>query len=234
MNNNSHFHTYLFISSKKFIISVYNGTDLKSFFRKEMNYENNFSNIDFDKLMIFLDENIFEIEKKLKNFIKNIFVIIDDVNFSWIKLSMKKKNYGEFITTNDLKRLVGEAKNDCEKSIQQKKIIHLLIDNYLIDQKSFSNFPEGKRCDNYSIDIRFITLSEKYVEKLEQILRKYQISIDQIIYAKYLYELFDKDNLDLFEMANKVINNYNQNEVKIVQMSQKNKGFFEKFFEFFS
>ncbi len=130
--------------------------------------------------------------------------------------------------------MVGEAKNDCEKSIQQKKIIHLLIDNYLIDQKSFSNFPDGKRCDNYSIDIRFITLSEKYVEKLEQILRKYQISIDQIIYAKYLYELFDKDNLDLFEMANKVINNYNQNEVKIVQMSQKNKGFFEKFFEFFS
>ena len=234
MNNNFYFYTYLFISPKKFIISAHNETDSKCVFRKEMDYENNFSNIDFDKLIIFLDENIFEIEKKLKNFIKNIFVIIDDVNFSWIKLSMKKKNYGEFITTNDLKRLVGEAKNDCEKSIQQKKIIHLLIDNYLIDQKSFSNFPEGKRCDNYSIDIRFITLSEKYVEKLEQILRKYQISIDQIIYAKYLYELFDKDNLDLFEMANKVINNYNQNEVKIVQMSQKNKGFFEKFFEFFS
>ncbi len=234
MNNNSNFNTYLFISPKKFIIYANNEIDSKSFFRKEMNYENNFSNIDFHKLIFFLNENIFEIEKKLKNFIKNIFVIIDDVDFSWIELSMKKKNYGELITTNDLIRLVGEAKNDCEKTIQEKKIIHLLIDNYLIDKNYFSNFPKDKKCESYSIDIRFITLPEKYIKNLEQILKKYQISINQIICAEYLYKLFDKDDLDLFEMANKVINNYNQNEVKIVRESSKNKGFFEKFFDFFS
>ena len=138
------------------------------------------------------------------------------------------------ITTNDLIRLVGEAKNDCEKTIQEKKIIHLLIDNYLIDKNNFSNFPKDKKCESYSIDIRFITLPEKYIKNLEQILKKYQISIDQIICAKYLYKLFDKDDLDLFEMANKIINNYNHNEVKIVRKTMKNRGFFEKFFNFFS
>ncbi len=234
MNSNSNFRTYLFISPKKIIISTHSAIDSKSFFRKEMSYENNFSNVDLNELTSFLNENIFEIEKKFKNFIKNIFVIIDDENFSWIKLSMKKNNYDNVITTNHLIRLVGEAKNDCEKTIQEKKIIHLLIDNYLIDQNNFSNLPNGKKCENFSIDIRFITLPKKYVQNLEQILKKYHISINQIISAEYLYELFDKDDLDLFEMANKIINNYNHNEVKIVRKTMKNRGFFEKFFNFFS
>ena len=35
-------------------------------------------------------------------------------------------------------------------------------------------------------------------------------------------------------MASKIIDGYNKNEVKIVNKTQKNEGFFEKFFNLFS
>ena len=138
------------------------------------------------------------------------------------------------ITTNDLIRLVGEAKNDCEKTIQEKKIIHLLIDNYLIDKNNFSNFPKDKKCESYSIDIRFITLPEKYIKNLEQILKKYQITIDQIVSAEYVRQFFSQNEHNFFDMAGKIIDGCNENEVVFVNKSRKNRGFFERFFNLFS
>ena len=41
-------------------------------------------------------------------------------------------------------------------------------------------------------------------------------------------------NLDFFQSMSKIIDGSNTNEVKLVQKISKNKGFFEKFFDFFS
>ena len=38
---------------------------------------------------------------------------------------------------------------------------------------------------------------------------------------------------DIFSMARKIINGHNPNEVSLINKSLKNKGFFEKFFNFF-
>ena len=68
----------------------------------------------------------------------------------------------------------------------------MLIDNYFIDKKSYPSFPENLRCNFFSIDIKFICLSEIYIREIEKILKKYQISINNILNAEYVEGFLDK------------------------------------------
>ena len=90
MNNNLFYETYIFISSKKLIISVYTNTN-ENVYKEETELENQTKNINFKTLDNFLDSNIFKIEKSLKTFVKKTSVIIDKDIFFNIDLSVKKK-----------------------------------------------------------------------------------------------------------------------------------------------
>ena len=72
------------------------------------------------------------------------------------------------------------------------------------------------------------------IEKLEIILKRYHIKINQVLSASYIENFYDKDHPDVFTTASRIISGYNANEVLLVNKTLKNKGFFEKFFDFFS
>ena len=164
MNDYLNFDTYLYVSSNKFTISV-NTETKKKIYEKELTLKTDIEYIDFDILDQFLNENIFKIEKLLKNFVKNIYVIIDCEEFFSIDISLKKKNYGEFITTQNLNYILNEARDQCSSTLVDKKIIHILIDKYLIDDKQFSNLPQNLKCNHFSLDINFICLPINYIKK---------------------------------------------------------------------
>ena len=69
---------------------------------------------------------------------------------------------------------------------------------------------------------------------MENVLKKYQISINHILNADYVKSIENEDQADLFTMSLKIIDGYNENEVLIIPKLSKNKGFFERFFNFFS
>ena len=69
---------------------------------------------------------------------------------------------------------------------------------------------------------------------IETILKKYQISLSNILSAKYINEFLKNEKIDFFIMAKKIMEGYNPNEVLMVNKTNKNKGFFEKFFNFFN
>ena len=91
MTNIKNFQTYLFLSPQKFIISVNSNLDLKELYLKEENNLNETNQLDFKLIDEFLGKNIFEIEKKVKNFINNINIIIQSKDFFIFKISIKKK-----------------------------------------------------------------------------------------------------------------------------------------------
>ena len=109
-----------------------------------------------------------------------------------------------------------------------------MIDNYLIDNNSYSNLPLELKCKNFSLDLSFICLPKDIIEKIEELLNHYQISINQLLSADYVKKHCSEENFDFFNMAYKILNGYNKNEVKIVSKNSINKGFFEKFFNFFN
>jgi len=234
MNNEINFETYLFASKNKFIICVIHKASFETIYKDQMILEDNYNDLNFKRLNEFLENNIFKIEKILKNFIKNIYLILDSKEFFSVRLSIKKNNNGNFINTNTLIHPLNELKNSCQLNFNEKKIIHILIENYLIDNKSYSSLPQNQKCNFFSIDVNFICLPKNFIDDLEKILKKYHIFLSQILYADYVKNLIDENHSNLFTTASRIKSGWNENEVLLVNKTFKNKGFFEKFFDFFN
>ena len=234
MENDLNFEVFLFFSPKKIILSVNRKNDLKKIFKNEIFLKNASTQLNFNKLESFLNENIFKVEKILGNFVEKMNIIIETTDFFNLQISMKKDNYNENINSSIILYLIKSAKYQCEKTIQNMRIIHILIDNYLIDNNHFSELPLNRKCKNFSLDISFICLPDELIKHIEKTLKKFQISVNQILSASYIDKYVSDRDINFFEMTSKIIEGHNKNEVKLVNKTSKNKGFFEKFFDLFS
>ena len=154
--------------------------------------------------------------------------------FFSVKISVKKNNHNDYINLKSLNHLLYEAKESCKKTIDQKKIIHMIINNFQIDDKSYSLLPKDIKCQNYSLDLELICLSENFLRELEIILKKYHISLNRVVSADYIKDFCSTDDRDIFLMAEMIVNGHNPNEVILIDKPEKNEGFFEKFFNFFN
>ena len=236
MNNNTNFNCYLLINPKKIGISVNQISDFEEIYKNEVEVvvDNNINQINLDHINRFLNDNIFKIEDQLQKFVKNINLILDCDNFLTVRLSLKKNNNGEILTKKNLTYYLNEAKDQCEKTLKNRNIIHMVIEKYQIDNKDYSFFPDNLRCKNLILVIKFICLDQNLIERLKEILKKYQISIKNIVSANYSSQICKDDNLNLYQMSQEIISGYNKNEILFVKKSSENKGFFEKFFNFFN
>ena len=226
------FETYLYVEDKKFTIFLLNTGNFKNIYFNEIILNDNFD-LNFEELSKFLDDNIFKIEKLLGTFIEDIFLIIDNKVELQTLIGIKKKNNNIFdqIILNqalvDLKDLFRENNKD-------QHIIHMLIENFIIDGKNHNVFTENLKSDYFNLDVKFITLPHEFIFRLNKLLEKYQIKAKYYISGKYLKGFINEECMEISLMAHKIINGYNVNEIEIVPKTTSNKGFFEKFFQFFS
>jgi len=234
MNEEQKFETYLFIGSKKLVICVIEKKTFKVLFKEEKLLDDHNEDTNFNKLDNFLTKKILKIEKILKNFVKDIYIILDNKEFFPIEISIKKDHNGNSISQENLINPLNVLKNLCQFSFNDKKIIHMLIENYQIDGKDYSILPENLKCDNFSLDIKFICLSKNLIERYELILKRYHILVNQILNAEYIRQFQDQQNPNIYTTASRIISGHNNNEVSLVNKTLKNKGFFEKFFDLFS
>ncbi|RPG96008.1 MAG: hypothetical protein CBD99_003625 [Candidatus Pelagibacter sp. TMED239] len=228
------FETYLSLTKRKFEIYLFDKKNLKNLYKEEMKLENNFNSLDSEILSKFLDNHIFKIEKIIGKFIKNIYLILeDDVNFQ-VSICIKKKNYSNLINKKNLENTLIEVKDLFKESYQHQTITHMIISNYLINGKNYSSFIDNLRGDNLCLEINFMSISNSTIFVFDKTLEKYQIRISQYLNGNYIKSFFNDQNIELSEMANKLRNGYNHNEVILVPKNIVNKGFFEKFFQLFS
>ena len=234
MDNSEIFDTFLFMSPEKIEIFVKNKDDKNSHYRNKIDIEHLGKEKNLLLIDKFLNQNIFKIEKELNFFVKNIFLIIDNDQFLSVKVSFKRKNDEDIFNLKNLNYLLKEAKYQINESYKEKVITHMIIDNYFIDNKIYKDLPKDVECNQFSISMNFICIAIDYIKQMEQILGNYQIKIQQIISVQYLRDIFGNDNDDFFDFSQKILNGYNPNEILLIPKNNKNKGFFEKFFLFFS
>jgi uncharacterized protein YaaW (UPF0174 family) len=108
MIENSDFETFLYISKSKYQIFVYDKNNLKSLYNEEVESSDE---IELNILSQFLDDNIYKIEKMIKNFIRNIILIVDDDKVLEIGISLKKKNYEKNTNQKQLENSLVEVKD---------------------------------------------------------------------------------------------------------------------------
>ncbi len=228
------FRTYLYLNNTQYIIYVTDSKTIKKIYSEKLAIEENSTELKFSKLDEFLGSNILKIEKKLNSFIKDIYVILDSKEFHSIKLSIKKDNNGNLINSEALIHPLSDLKNLCQSNLLNKKIIHLIIEKYVIDNKFYTSLPENVKCNIFSLDTEFICLSKNLIENIEKTLKKYHISLIQILSASYVEKFKDNTDNTIFTTASRIISGHNSNEVLLTDKINKKQGFFERFFNFFN
>ena len=223
---------FLFIRQNEFIISV---VDLKSeiIYTKESKIDDEIKEINYDFLNFFLKEKIFEIEKKLNKFVKSIYFIIEHDDIYSVNFSVKNKMDSIFLCNDAVNNLLLEAKSCCKQTLKNVDILHMKIDQFCIDNEYFELLPDKKKCENLSIDLSFVCLPDHVLDNIKKILGEYRISIEKTFSYSYLNNFLNLKSKNIYEIAQKVMTGLNENEVSLTNKSSKNRGFFEKFFDFF-
>jgi len=234
MIRESNFQIYLYLNNTQYKIYVTDNKTNEKIYSEKLTIEENSTELKFSKIDEFLDSNILKIEKKLNSFIKDIYVILDSKEFHSIKLSIKKDNNGNLINSEALIHPLSDLKNLCHSNLLNKKIIHFFIEKYVIDNKFYTSLPENVKCNIFSLDTEFICLSKNLIENIEKTLKKYHISLIQILSASYVEKFKDNTDNTIFTTASKIISGHNSNEVLLNSKIPKKQGFFERFFNFFN
>jgi len=231
MIENSDFETFLYISKNKYQIFVYDKNNLKNLYHEEI-WNND--EIELNILSKFLDDNIYKIEKMIKNFIRNIILIVEDEKVLNIGISLKKKNYKKKINQKLLENSLVEIKDIFKENYQDLLIMHMIIvekeNNFLLNNANNND-------DYLFLEVNFISIPNNFTFSYDKLLENHQINIKRYMSNGYIKSFFDiesKDLIELFVMANKLNEGLNKNEVQLVSKSKENKGFFEKFFQLFS
>ena len=219
MIENSDFETFLYISKNKYQIFVYDKNNLKNLYDEEIKHDNE---IELNLLSKFLDDNVYKIEKMIKNFIRNIILIIEDDKVLDIGISLKKKNYEKNIDQKQLEKSLVEIKNIFRENYLDETIMHMIVVN-------------NKNNDDYLfLEVNFISISNNFTFYFDKVLESHQIKISRYMSCRYIKSYISEDSTELFTMANKLNNGFNKNEVQLISKNVENIGFFEKFFQLFS
>ena len=228
------FEAYLSISQNKYEIYLFDKENFKNIYKEEILLENNTDLIDYNFLSNFLDKNIFKIEKLVGGFLKTIVLIIEDNQILNFSIGIKKKNYGEKINRHYLQSSLTELKDLFNENYQNYKIMHFVVNKYLIDGVNYKSFDEEIDGDHICVEVNFISTPSILIKEISNVIEKYQIKIDGLFEMQYIKNNFKGESLDLPTMVFKIQSGYNQNEIVLVPKSLKNRGFFEKFFQLFS
>ena len=233
MNNLTDYKYFLLVGFQKISLVAINPNN-QIFFTKEI-LTNDFSvNENFKTLENFLNQNIFEIEKSLDKYVKDIYLIIDYDNFFSVDISFKYNFKDIVVEHSQLNSALIDLKNQFKKTIGDHEITHIVINKFIIDGTVYSSLPNGINYKDLALEVRFICLNNKIINNSKKILSKYQIFVKRILCCEYLRKFKNADNQNIFSIANSILNGQNQNENFLLNKSTKNKGFFEKFFSFFN
>ena len=180
MRNSSVNKTFIFIASNKFIILSLNEAN-KINYKKETIFKDQNKKFDLNLFSEFLNENIFKIEKELGEFIKVVYLIIENEEIFSVNLSIKNKINEITINAKVINNLLIEAKNYCDETLRKAEVIHMKIDQFFIDNEYYKVLPDKVSCKSLSLDLSFICVPNNILNNFEKILNKFQISVYRTI-----------------------------------------------------
>ena len=181
------FDIYLDLGTSKIRAAGFEKNENNKIFSLENNclttLKSNQLNLSFtDKI---LEKTILEIEKKTGEFLDNINLMLDCPGALSISLSVSKKNENFFLIREDIEYLIQDANQQILDAYQDKNIIHIIVNNYKINNIDHNSLPLNIKCNKFSIDIVFICFPSEIIDNLEKLFSKHQILIDNFICTSY-------------------------------------------------
>lgn len=232
-----------------------NKKDVELFFEFKENiitisaFDKNFKNLFHNKIfidnkskefLIKLDkdikENILKVEKITNQQINDVNTILNLNKTQKITLNVPSKVNKKISNYDDLIYLIQDARQNILRNNKHLYILHIIMDNFYYDYKKHENYDFSKKHQNFSIDLKFYCYPLREIIEFRELFGKINLSIHKFICSDYVksFKTLTMNSLDFHLQAYKILLGQNSKEVQIVLKKQKNKGIFEKIFQFFS
>ena len=229
--------------SQSFYLAIV-GHDLHlSYFSSENDYSNHQKkylmpdslddNLNLSILTKFILEKVKDFEKDVGSFIEKV-ILITDAKYNQFSLSLKSKYNSNQIKETDIVRLIRDAKQLIMRNNKDCYILHILVDQYIIDGEKYFEFPKNLDYNEFILDVSFITINNSTAKMLNRILKDCNIEVKKIISHQYSSRFANNNDSSPCIAAKKVIDGINPLEVKVHNLKAKTQGLFEKIFNFFS
>ena len=146
--------------------------------------------LDLDIITNLIKKNILSIEQKVNYTFKDIIVILDNLEISFLNLCGFKKLNGAQISKENITYILNSLKSCVDEFEKSRNILHIFNSEYCLDKKKLDNLPIGLFGDFYSHELSFILINKNDYKNLENIFKQCNLKI-----KKLLLESFVKSSL---------------------------------------
>ena len=175
-------------------------------------YNNKFTNIDLIDSTI--RKNIESIEDKLNCVYKDVTVILNNFNCTYINISGFKKLNGSQVLKENISYILNSLKLAVTENEKEKTILHIFNSKSVLDNKRFENLPIGLFGNFYSHELTFFLINNNDLMNIKQLFKKNNLNVKKIFIKNFIegVELIDKDKDNNAETFFKIkINKDNSN-----------------------
>ena len=190
---------YLEISNSNFVFTIGKNDDQENFeiiYRLKSQiegFENNRIN-DFEKLFNSIKEKIYIIEQKVNFTFKELTLIIDNLETTFINLSGYKKLNGSQISRENITYIINTLKSYVGEIENKKSIIHIFNTKFNLDYKKIENLPIGLFGDFYSHELSFSLIKTSDYKNFEKIFNNCNLKIKKILFKNFVKGVYLSNN----------------------------------------
>ncbi len=157
--------------------------------------------LDLEKITNLIKRNILLIEQKLNYTFKDIILILDNLETSFLSLSGFKKLNGTQISKENITYILNSLKSCVEEFEKNKKILHIFNSEYCLDKKKLDNLPIGLFGNFYSHELSFNLIDKNNYKNLKNIFKQCNLKVKKILlksFVKGSLIIDDNPNIDTF------------------------------------
>ena len=153
---------------------------------------------DSEKIFEEIKKNILIIENKINYFFKDLIIILNNFNISFLNLSGFKKLNGTQVTKENITYIINSLKSNIDEFENNKKILHIFNSKYSLDKKKIDNIPIGLFGNLYSHELSFNLMNNNDYKNLKSIFDKCNLKIKKILLDSFVKgSLISEKNQDI-------------------------------------
>jgi len=195
---------FLEINDSEYIFSV-GDKDQKNNFKVIYRYNASLEGItknckvtDFEKTLNTIKKNIITIEQKFNLTFKEIILILDNSDCTFLNLTGFKKLNGSQILKENITYILNSLKSKIDLIENNKTILHIFNTKYLLDKKKIENLPIGLFGNFYSHELSFCLIDNNDFKNLNNVFNNCNLKIKKFFLKSFVEgSLTSKKNLNL-------------------------------------
>ena len=149
---------------------------------------------DLEKIFNIVKENIYTIEKKVNFTFKELVLILENFNPTFINLTGYKKLNGSQVSKENVTYILNTLKSSVDEIEFKKTVVHIFNSNFFLDNKKIDNLPIGLFGDFYSHELSFILMNKNDYKNLEYVLDKCNLKIKKILIKSFIESAYLSNN----------------------------------------